>query len=103
MGNVNTVPSNTDEYSLNFISFEADDKVNARKPVMVKGGKLPRVSKAENTVTIEKDGNYIRCKMVADKKLKKLSTVKKSDKEKISVIKRLFAKKYDREQGKERA
>lgn len=90
MGNVNTVP----EFDIQVITFAPSAKENtieASRPAIVGGGKLPKVSKVEKTIVVKKDGKTIRCKLTDDNKLKKLSTVKK---DKVAALDKRFEAKY---------
>lgn len=91
MENVSTVPGN---YEIRCISFEPDEKqntINASRPAIVGGGKLPNVSKVEKTIIVKKDGKTIRCKLAENSKLKKMSVVRK---DKIPGLDKRFEAKY---------
>lgn len=93
MGNVNTVPE-SDKFDIQVITFAPNAKENtieASRPAIVGGGKIPKVSKAEKTIIVKKDGKTIRCKLAEGNKLKKMSVVKK---DKIAALDKRFVAKY---------
>ena len=93
MGNVNTVPE-SDKFDIQVITFAPDAKENtieASRPAIVGGGKLPKVSKVEKTIIVKKDGKTIRCKLADNNKLKKMSVVSK---DKVAAFDKKFEAKY---------